>query len=116
MGCWPFSLTICLGMCCNIHFCVEQQEERGFLKQQTFNKLMNKEIYINDVPYVVEDADFLTLECLQREMQNLANDPLFDFDSYKITRKLFSSFLKKGMQKKRLKKVNNTIQDFYYTR
>jgi hypothetical protein len=104
-------------MCCNIHFCVEQTErERAYLKQQTFNKLMNKEIYINDVPYVVEDADFLTLECLQREMQNLANDRLFDFDSYKITIKLFSSFLKKGMQKKRLKKGNDMIYDFYYTR
>jgi|GEM_PF-2430722 len=77
---------------------------------------MNKEIYINDIPYVVESADFLTLECLQREMQNLANENLFDFNSYKITRKLFSSFLKKGMQKKRLKKGNDMIHDFYYTR
>jgi len=77
---------------------------------------MNKEIYINDIPYVVASADFLTLECLQREMQNLANDNLFDFDSYKKTRKLFCSFLKNGMQKKRLKKGNDMIYDFYYTR
>jgi len=77
---------------------------------------MNKEIYINDIPYVIWDSDFLTLECLQREMQNLANDNLFDIDSYKKTRKLFKSFLIKGMQKKRLKKGNNVIYDFYYTR
>jgi len=50
---------------------------------------MNKEVCINDIPYEIGDSDFLTLECLQREMQNLANDNLFDFDSYKITRKLF---------------------------
>jgi len=77
---------------------------------------MNKEIYINGIPYEIGDSDFLILECLQREMQNLANDNLFDFDSYKKTRKLFSSFLKKGMQKKRLKKENDMIYDFYYTR
>jgi len=77
---------------------------------------MNKEIYINDIPYVIGDADFLILECLQREMQNLANDNLFDFDSYKTTRKLFKSFLIKGMQKKRLKKGNDMMHDFYYTR
>jgi len=77
---------------------------------------MNKEIYINGIPYVIGDADFLIIECLQREMQSLANDNLFDFDSYKKTRKLFKSFLKKGMQKKRLKKGNEMIYDFYYTR
>ncbi|NQY29647.1 MAG: hypothetical protein HRT69_09260 [Flavobacteriaceae bacterium] len=76
---------------------------------------MNKEIYINDIPYVVENADFLTIESMQIEMQNLANDNLFDFDSYRITRKLFSSFLRKGMQKKRLVKGNDMICDFYYT-
>jgi len=53
---------------------------------------MNKEIYINDIPYVVASADFLTLECLQREMQNLANDNLFDFDSYKKKENFFVRF------------------------
>jgi len=77
---------------------------------------MNKEVCINDIPYEIGDSDFLTLECLQREMQNLANDNLFDFDSYKITRKLFKTFLKEGMQKKRLKKGNDMIHDFYYTK
>jgi len=76
---------------------------------------MNKEIYINDIPYVVENADFSIIESMQKEMQNLANDNLFDFDSYKIIIKLFSWFLEKGMQKKRLKKGNDMIRDFYYT-
>ena len=77
---------------------------------------MNKEIYINDIPYVIGNSDFLTLECLQREMQNLANERLFDLENYKKTKRLFKSFLTKGIQKKRLIKGNDMIHDFYYTR
>lgn len=75
--------------------------------------MKRKEVYINDKPYLINLEDYFKLESVQYEMQELVNNDKFKSEDYNNLKKLFSSFLKKDLDKKRTKKISSDV--FYYT-
>lgn len=77
--------------------------------------MKKKEIFINNHPYSINHDDYIKLESVQEELQELVNQNKFKSDDYNNLTKLFATFLRTEIRKVKIKDKEVESDIFYYT-
>lgn len=77
--------------------------------------MKKKEIFINNLPYSINHDDYIKLESVQQELQELVNQNKFKTDAYNNLTNLFATFLRTEINKVKIKDKEVKSDTFYYT-